>query len=148
MKWYKEKLPELASRDPVLSCCGDDCAVCPRRLATTDDELHETAVFWHEVGWRDRVVTNDEIRCDGCGTRQRCAFMILPCMKEHAVAVCRDCPQYPCGKITDMLRSSEIKAEECHSHCPDEDEWLMLKRAFYEKEKNLNIDCPFPASSD
>lgn len=137
MKWYRERLNEMAAYDPVLSCCGDDCAVCPRRLASTDEELRQTAEFWYEVGWRNRVVTNDEIRCVGCGTRQRCAFMILPCMREHDVNVCKECTKYPCERIGDMLRSSAIKAEECRAHCEDDEEWRMLKRAFYEKEKNL-----------
>lgn len=137
MKWYKDRLSEIAAKEPVLSCCGDDCAVCPRRIASTDEELSQTAEFWYESGWRDRVVSSDEIRCNGCGTRQRCAFMILPCMKEHGVAACRDCPRYPCEKIRDMLRRSAVKAAECRAHCPDDEVWQMLKRAYYEKEKNL-----------
>jgi hypothetical protein len=58
-------------------------------------------------------------------------------MKEHAVSKCRECIEYPCEKIEDMLRRSEIKEEECHKSCMDEAEWQMLKRAFYEKEKHL-----------
>jgi hypothetical protein len=63
--------------------------------------------------------------------------MILPCLKEHAVSKCRDCNEYPCEKIDDMLRRSETKGEECRRCCTDEAEWQLLKRAFYEKEKNL-----------
>ena len=139
MKWYKEKLNEMIASEPIRSCCGDDCAVCPRRLASTDEELRQTAEFWYKVGWRDHIVSNDEIRCGGCGTRKRCTFMILPCMKEHAVSACSSCSQYPCERIADMLHRSEIKAEECRVCCSDEAEWQMLKRAFYEKEKNLRL---------
>lgn len=139
MKWYKDKADELRALSPVLSCCGDDCSVCPRHLAATDEELHETAVFWHEAGWRDCIVSNDEIRCAGCGTRGKCAFMILPCMKEHSVSDCRECPGYPCDKLHDMLRRSDIKEAQCRAHCSDPDEWSLLKRAFYEKRKNLEL---------
>lgn len=137
MKWYREKLDQLKNLPSVYSCCGDDCAVCPRFLASSEEELRQTAEFWREVGWRDHIVSNDEIRCRGCGTRQRCTFMILPCMNEHGISRCADCTGYPCEKITDMLKRSEIKAEECRAHCTDEEEWQMLKRAFYEKEENL-----------
>ena len=137
MKWYRERINELAMKTPIYSCCGDDCAVCPRYIAETEDELKQTARFWHEVGWRDHVVSNEEIRCKGCGTRKMCSFMILPCMNEHAVSKCRECSEYPCEKIEDMLRRSKKKEEQCRHCCTDEAEWQMLKRAFYEKEKNM-----------
>lgn len=139
MKWYTERFAELEKKEPKYSCCGDDCAVCPRFLASTEEELHETAEFWHRVGWRDRVVTNEEIRCRGCGTRGSCAFMILPCMREKGVEDCKNCGEYPCGKITDMLRGSDIKEKQCAACCDDPKEWAMLKRAFYEKKKNLDL---------
>lgn len=137
MKWYQDKLDELGKKQPEYSCCGDDCAVCPRHIASTEEELRQTAGFWYEVGWRDHVVSNDEIRCMGCGTREKCSFMILPCLKAHGLTACGSCPRYPCEKIGDMLRRSEIKAAECRACCTEEAEWQMLKRAFYEKETNL-----------
>ena len=86
MKWYKDRIPELEKAVPVISVCGDDCGVCPRYLARTEEELHETAVFWHTAGWRDHVVSNEEIRCTGCGCRPTCSFMLLPCTREHGVS--------------------------------------------------------------
>ena len=61
MKWYVSRLKELENAAPIISVCGDDCAVCPRYLARTEEELHETAVFWYKAGWRDHVVSNEEI---------------------------------------------------------------------------------------
>lgn len=139
MKWYIEKLNEIRQSPPIYTCCGDDCAACPRYLAATEEELRETAKFWHRVGWRDHAVSGDEIRCRGCGTRGSCAFMILPCVKEHQLTGCKECPEYPCGKIDDMLRRSDIKEQECKACCADEAEWEMLKRAFYEKRRNLDL---------
>ena len=40
MKWYQERLASLRDAAPVYSVCGDDCAVCPRFLARTEEELH------------------------------------------------------------------------------------------------------------
>ena len=45
MKWYINQLAALENAAPIISVCGDDCAVCPRYLAQTEEELHETAVF-------------------------------------------------------------------------------------------------------
>ncbi len=140
MQWYKDRLDELSRTAPILSVCGDDCAVCPRYLARTDEELHQTAVFWHKAGWRDHIVTNEEIRCGGCGTRGACAFMLMPCLKEKGLNQCTDCPQHPCGKITDMLLRSADKEAQCRKACGDEAFFAMMKRAFYEKEKNLGLE--------
>ena len=50
MEWYVQKQDELKTAKPMISVCGDDCAVCPRFLAQTEEELHETAVFWYKAG--------------------------------------------------------------------------------------------------
>ena len=139
MQWYIDRLDELANTSPILSVCGDDCAVCPRYLAQTEDELQQTAIFWHRVGWRDHVVSNDEIRCAGCGTRGSCAFMLMPCLREKGLARCTDCGEHPCGKIAQMLVCSAEKEAQCRAACGEERFFAMMKRAFYEKEKNLGL---------
>ena len=139
MQWYIDRLEELAQATPILSVCGDDCAVCPRYLAQTGEELHQTALFWHKAGWRDHVVTNEEIRCAGCGTRNACAFMLMPCLREKGLLRCTDCAEHPCGRIDAMLERSADKEAQCRAACGDERFFAMMKRAFYEKEKNLGL---------
>ena len=137
MKWYMDRLRELENAEPVYSVCGDLCSVCPRYTARTEEELHQTAVFWRQAGWRATVVSNEDIRCGGCGSRKTCSFMLLPCLREHGVSACRDCAAFPCERIGDMLRRSEEKIAQCRAACACEAEFAMLCRAFYEKEKNL-----------
>ena len=137
MKWYIERLKEIEQYTPVYSVCGDDCVVCPRYVAKTEEELHETALFWQKAGWRDRVMTNEETVCRGCGTRGSCAFMLLPCVRAHQTDRCKDCPEYACAKIGDMLNKSREKQAQCRAACENEEEYRMLCRAFYEKEANL-----------
>lgn len=137
MKWYIERLEALERAEPIYSVCGDDCAVCPRYVARTEEELHATAVFWHRAGWRDRVVSNEEIRCTGCGSRATCSFMLLPCAREHGVDACRECPRFECGKVRDTFARSEAKKRQCEQACDTPEEFRMLCRAFYEKEKNM-----------
>ena len=137
LKWYIDRFPELRKAPPVYSVCGDDCAVCPRFLARTEEELHETAEFWYRAGWRDHVVSNDEIRCTGCGCRPTCSFMLLPCTKEHDVSWCKECPEFECKKIEDVYLRSASKMEQCRKACESEEEFQMFVRAFYQKEKNI-----------
>ena len=137
MRWYAAKYEELMNDEPIISVCGDDCAVCPRYLARTDEELHETAVFWFETGWRDHVVSNEEIKCTGCGCRATCSFMLLPCTKEHNVAMCYECTDFICDKVSDTLNGSNEKMIRCRENCESDREFELFKRAFYEKEKNM-----------
>ena len=137
MKWYIDRLAELENAEPIYSVCGDDCAVCPRFLARTEEELRETAEFWYRAGWRDRVVSGEEIRCAGCGSRKTCGFMILPCTREHGVSACRECPAFECGRVRDTYARSEAKKRQCERACETPEEFQMLCRAFYEKEKNM-----------
>ena len=147
MEWYRKRLKDLEHAKPVYSVCGDDCAVCPRYLARTEDELRETAEFWMKAGWRDRVVSNDEIRCNGCGSRGKCSFMLIPCLREHGVSACRECSEYPCDKIAEMLSCSAEKEMQCRAACENETEFDMLRRAFYHKELNLQEKpCRLPYS--
>lgn len=139
MKWYEDRYDELKKAQPILSVCGDDCAVCPRYLAQTDEELHETALFWKKAGWRDHVVENDEIRCTGCGCRPACTFMLLPCTREHGVSMCYECSEFLCDKVKDTLERSQQKMQMCREACDSEKEFELLKRAFYEKEKNMKV---------
>lgn len=138
MKWYSEKISELENIAPIFSVCGDDCAVCPRYLAQTNDELKETAEFWYRVGWRDHIVSNEEIRCLGCGTREGCSFNLLPCTNEHNVKRCKECNEFECDKVRRTYEGSEKKREQCKKACESPEEYKMLCRAFYEKEVNMN----------
>ena len=51
--------------EKIIAACGNDCAACPRYTAypyeKTDEELHHTAELWMRIGYRDHVVTNEEI---------------------------------------------------------------------------------------
>ena len=48
-----------------IAACGNDCAACPRYTMhpyeKTGEELRHTAELWLKIGYRDHLVTNDEI---------------------------------------------------------------------------------------
>lgn len=55
-----------------ITLCGDNCIECPRYNAHSEAELKRVAELWYRVGWRDKVVTNEEITCSGCSSHKAC----------------------------------------------------------------------------
>ena len=81
-----------------ITLCGDNCLECPRYSAHIDEELKAVAELWYKAGWRDRVVSNEEIVCSGCSLHKQCT--------------------------------------KCKEVC-SEQEYIILKKTFFEKENNL-----------
>ena len=54
----------------IIAACGNDCSACHRYVGVsyekTEEELHHTAEQWDKIGYRDHVVSNEEIACTGC----------------------------------------------------------------------------------
>ena len=44
-----------------ITLCGDNCIECPRYNAHSAEELRTVAELWYKVGWRDHIVSNEEI---------------------------------------------------------------------------------------
>lgn len=121
----------------LISLCGDNCTACPRYNAHTEEELRSVAELWHRVGWRDRVVSNDEIRCSGCSKDKACTYNLVQCTETHNVQRCNQCENFPCDTISKMLSKSAEYEETCKRLCTDA-EYSVLSKAFFKKEKNLN----------
>ncbi len=119
-----------------ITLCGDNCIACPRYNAHTDEELRKVAELWHRVGWRDRVVTNEEIKCMGCHSHKQCTYQLVDCTKEHGVEKCNQCSCFPCDKISQMLLRSKEYQKVCKEVCTPE-EYKKLEEAFFNKENNL-----------
>lgn len=96
-----------------ITLCGDNCIECPRYNAHSEQELQNVAELWYRVGWRDCVVSSEEI-----------------------VDKCNQCAEFPCGKISSMLERSKEYQKRCKDVCTDA-EYDMLEKAFFDKENNL-----------
>lgn len=119
-----------------ITLCGDNCLKCPRYLARTDSELEKVSELWYRVGWRDRIVPIEEIRCFGCTSHKQCTYHLVECIKENNVEKCNQCSSFPCYIIKNMLRRSKEYEKKCREVCTDE-EYQMLKLSFFNKEDNL-----------
>lgn len=119
-----------------ITLCGDDCLACPRYHAQSEGELRAVAELWYRVGWRDGIVSNEEISCGGCSSHKQCTYQLVECTQIHNVQKCNQCGQFPCEKIVAMLERTEEYRKKCKAVCSAK-EYAVLEQAFFEKEKNL-----------
>ena len=93
--------------EKIIAACGNDCAVCPRYnvppYTKTAEELHHTAELWYKIGYRDHVVTNEEIACTGCKEENWCRYRLVKCVNEKHIAHCGQCGNYPCDVMKDCF---------------------------------------------
>lgn len=119
-----------------ITLCGDNCLECPRYLAKTDEELTKVAELWYRVGWRDTIVSVDEISCTGCSSHKHCTYQLVECVKENGVEKCNQCSKFPCRKIDSMIKRSLDYQKKCKELCSRE-EYAILEKSFFNKEENL-----------
>ena len=89
-----------------ITLCGDNCCKCPRYPAKTNGELEKVAELWFRIGWRDRIVPIEEIRCTGCTSHKQCTctgctshkqctYCLVACVKENHVKKCNQLSPFP-----------------------------------------------------
>ena len=127
--------------EKIIAACGNDCAACPRYAAhpyeKTEEDLHHTAELWMKIGYRDHVVTNEEIACYGCKPENWCRYRVIKCCEDRGIKTCGECSEYPCDNIKECFAVTKSFEPMCRQVCTDE-EYKRLEKAFFEKEKNLS----------
>ncbi|MBR4163551.1 MAG: DUF3795 domain-containing protein [Solobacterium sp.] len=125
----------------IIAACGNECSACPRYskhpYEKTKEQLHNTAVLWMKIGYRDHIVSNEEIACTGCKEENWCRYNIVKCCKEKGINTCGACIEYPCPTILDCFKVTQSFEPMCKQVCTEE-EYNQMKKAFFEKEENLN----------
>ena len=126
--------------EKIIAACGNDCSVCPRYVAEpyekTEAELRHTAELWMKIGYRDHLVSNEEISCSGCKPENWCRYRVVKCCIDKGISICSECSDYPCNTIKECFEVTMSFEPMCRKICTD-DEYKVLKAAFFEKEKNL-----------
>ena len=124
----------------IIAACGNDCAACPRYIVhpweKTPEELRHTAELWMKVGYRDRVVSNEEIACTGCKPENWCRYQVAGCAHEKGVENCGQCGEYPCARIKKCFEVTKFFEPRCRAACTRA-EYDAMRRAFFQKEENL-----------
>ena len=126
--------------DRIIAACGNDCSACPRYVAhpyeKTDAELLHTAELWKKIGYRDHIVTKEEISCHGCKPENWCRYRIVRCCEDKGISNCSQCECYPCDKMKECFEITKSFEPRCRQVCAEE-EYNQLKKAFFEKDLNL-----------
>ena len=126
--------------EKIIAACGNDCAVCPRYTAhpfeKTEEELRHTAELWMKIGYRDHIVSNEEIACYGCKPENWCRYRVVKCCEDRGIKTCGSCSEFPCDNMKECFTVTKSFAPMCRQVCT-EDEYKRLEKAFFEKEKNL-----------
>ena len=124
----------------VIAACGNDCSVCPRYAAhpyeKTRDELRHTAELWMQIGYRDHVVSEEEISCAGCRPENWCRYHAVKCCRDKGIESCAECGAFPCANMDECFRVTKSFEPKCRRVCTEQ-KYDQLRRAFFEKEKNL-----------
>lgn len=131
----------------IISACGNDCSLCPRFMPKTHAELSATAKLWYEIGYRDRIVLNEEIACYGCRENNWCRYDIVKCTYSRGISNCGECKEYPCEKINQTFISTMKWEPRCKEVCTN-DEYETFDKAFFHKKNyldrqhfKLNMQC-------
>ena len=126
--------------EKIIAACGNDCAACPRYVAhpyeKTSEELRHTAELWMKIGYRDHIVTNEEISCTGCKPENWCRYQVVKCCEDRGIKTCAECREYPCANMKECFEITKSFEPKCLEVCKEE-EYQQLKKAFFEKESNL-----------
>jgi hypothetical protein len=126
--------------EKIIAACGNDCSACPRYnkhpYEKTEEELKHTAELWMKIGYRDHIVTNEEITCLGCKPENWCRYHVVKCCEDKNIRTCAECLEYPCNNMLECFEVTKSFEPMCRQVCSDE-EYKQLKEAFFEKEKNL-----------
>ena len=126
--------------DKIIAACGNDCSACPRYIThpyeKTEDELRHTAELWLKIGYRDRIVSNDEISCTGCKPENWCRYKVVKCCEDRAISNCSECSGFPCDNMKECFAVTQSFEPKCREVCTDS-EYEQMRKAFFEKERNL-----------
>jgi hypothetical protein len=125
--------------DLKISICGDVCSECPRYIATeTNDvvELEKLAELWYRLGFRDRILSAEDLKCTGCSKDKFCSFNINSCEHLENIDNCGQCNHFPCDRIDLVFQNTDITNERCKSRCSD-DEYNKICKAFLMKRETL-----------
>lgn len=123
-----------------LGFYGNDCNYCPRYIATQSgnvERLKEVAVMWKRVGWRDTILSPEEMVCYGCSSVSWCRRDIQKCALEKGVDNCGKCKNYPCDKVLKAFEQAESYAKICKERCSKE-LYERLQKAFFSRKENMD----------
>lgn len=124
----------------LISICGNICSECPRYIATQADDFDKLiaiAELWYRLGFRDKIMNPEEMKCEGCYKEKLCAHDLNKCEYLGEKSNCGECNYFPCEKINAVFKKTNKVIEKCKDKC-SENEFKDLERAFFMKKQILS----------
>ena len=78
----------------------------------------------------------EEISCSGCKPENWCRYHVAKCCEDKGINNCSQCSDYPCQNMKECFEITKSFEPMCKQVCTNE-EYLKMKKAFFEKEQNL-----------
>lgn len=133
----------MYSSNDRIGSCGDNCSKCPRFIATATKDsalLRQLASIWLQAGWRDRLVSPEELTCYGCATALECSNGVRQCAMAHSAEHCGECKNNTdCKIISAVFEKTEQSKKTCYEIFPVEI-FDILDKSFFRKKENLGLD--------
>ncbi len=124
-----------------LGACGDKCSVCPRYLATVnnDRELFRRILdIYISMGHLPAGFDIELLKCRGCGTVAICSYPDLKkCVASQKLDNCGQCRAYPCPENDEVFVKTQEFMKKLEGKCPAEEFW-MFAEAFFRKKEYLD----------
>jgi len=104
-----------------IAICGLDCSSCDAFIATKNDDNElrkKTAEKWAK-DYNHSGLKAENIHCAGCLSQigpvfQYCEMCeVRKCGFEKKVKNCGECDSYPCDKITNLHKKTDMGKEVC-----------------------------------
>ena len=122
----------------MMGICGDNCAYCPRYIATQNGrkiELEKAKDLWVRLGLIDHNFPVEDMACHGCMPENDCVYAKLcACVSEKGNKNCGSCEDYPCKLMNSVFDRSEKLKSHAAKVCTQE-EMDMLQKAFFSKKE-------------
>jgi len=100
-------------------------------------ELEKVAELWYRMGFRDKIVSPEELKCTGCSKDLDCTYKVNNCEHLAGKNNCGECEIFPCDRMNLIFDKTDAFALICRKKCT-ESEYLQLENAFFNKRKILN----------
>ena len=92
-----------------------------------------------KIGYRDRIVSIEDISCVGCRPENWCRYGVVKCCEDKGFKNCSECNEYPCDNMKGCFAVTKSFEPKCREVCTDA-EYGQMKKAFFEKEENLQSE--------
>ncbi len=124
-----------------LGACGDRCSVCPRYLATVNndqEQFRRILEIYITMGHRPAGFDIKLLKCRGCRSVSACPHPDLKkCVETKKLDNCGQCETYPCPKINEVFAKTKEYFKKMKGKCSVA-EIRRFEEAFAGKKKDLD----------